>query len=451
MFRLFISWRYLVSRRTNAIGIVGIFLAVSALITILSIMTGFLEQSRRSLRSSLSDIVVEPSQYLRPDGRPVPSDAGPILAAVREDPRVEAAAAHLVWFGLVGTPGASAAEMWASARSGDRVGVKLVGVDVADEFATTEFRDSLVQAARDGVPVADPGDPFAPPPDYDPVGRPRASVIVGSQLLRAHRLERGDELELMTSVHDPATGDWVASNRKFVVAGTFRSGENEMDLQRIYLERDELADFLGDTRGYSEILVRLRDYDRFGEVVQRDLWRSLDEAGLIFGTPYEVRTWEQLRPVLVGAINNQRVIMGILLSLVLVVAGFTIFAILSMLVSEKRRDIGILGAVGATPVGVMSVFLWISVWQALVGGVLGSLAGWWAARNIDAIERWVSRTLDVQVFDRNAYLFDHIPSQVNPAGVVLVVFGAFACALVSAVVPALRAARVDPLEALRNE
>ncbi len=451
MFRLFISWRYLISRRTNAIGVVGIFLSVSALITILSIMTGFLEQSRASLRSSLSDIVVEPSQYLRPDGRQVPSQPGPILAAVREDPYAEAAAAHLVWFGLIGTPGKSAAELWASAQSGDRVGVKFVGVDVQDEFATTDFRTSLTHAGLEAAAVADPSQPFAPPPEYEPVGRPRASVVVGVQLFRTHGLERGDEIELMTSVHDPATGEWVPSNRKFVVAGTFRSGENEMDLQRIYVEREELADFLGGTRGYSEILVRLNDYDHQGEAARRALWERLDEAGLIFGSPHEVRTWEQLRPVLVGAINNQRGIMGILLSLVLVVAGFTIFAILSMLVSEKRRDIGILGAVGATPVGIMSVFLWISLWQSMVGGVLGALAGWWAARNIDGIERAISSLIGRQIFDRDAYLFDHIPSQVNPGGVALVVFGAFACALISAVLPALRAARVDPLEALRNE
>jgi lipoprotein-releasing system permease protein len=152
-----------------------------------------------------------------------------------------------------------------------------------------------------------------------------------------------------------------------------------------------------------------------------------------------------------GAIENERVLMAIMLSLVLVVAGFTIFAILSMMVTEKRRDIGVLAALGATPRGIQQLFLMIAFWDALLGGLLGGVLGTWGALEIDAIERWLSRTFGVQIFDRSVYLFDHIPSVVQPLWVATIVMGAFLCALVFAAIPAWRAARLDPLDALRYE
>jgi lipoprotein-releasing system permease protein len=154
---------------------------------------------------------------------------------------------------------------------------------------------------------------------------------------------------------------------------------------------------------------------------------------------------------LLGAIENERVLMAIMLSLVLVVASFTIFAILSMMVSEKRRDIGILTALGATPRGVQQLFLMIAFWDALLGGLLGAVFGTWGALKIDPIERWLSSTFGIQIFNRNVYLFDHIPAVVQPLWVGAIVLGGFVCSLLFAAIPAWRAARLDPLEALRYE
>jgi lipoprotein-releasing system permease protein len=136
---------------------------------------------------------------------------------------------------------------------------------------------------------------------------------------------------------------------------------------------------------------------------------------------------------------------------VLLVAGFTIFAILSMMVTEKRRDIGILTALGATPHGVLVLFLMIGFWDVALGALTGAIAGVWAALEIDAIERWLSSLLGVQIFNRNVYIFDTIPSIVQPLAVATIVLGALVCTLLFAAIPAWKAATMDPVEALRFE
>jgi len=456
MYRFFLSWRYLAARRTNIIGIVGIAVGVGALILILSIMTGFLLETKKSLRGTLSDLIIEPVHLENRQGVTVPFDPAPLVAAVREDERVVSACAQLTWGAVLGQSGRDAAianVRMADAQAGQLSLVRLVGIDVVDEFATTGLRASLEAKPRfGGTRVHDVENPFAPPPGYAPEGRELASCLVGEQLADTWAFRRGSEIELVTAVPDPESGEFAVNNRRYVVAGTFRSGENEMDLEQIYLERAELADFLGSSRQFSQVLVRVHDYGKDGLALRDDLTTKLGRLGLISnrGTG-EVRTWEDFRRSLLGAIENERVLMAIMLSLVVVVAAFTIFAILSMMVTEKRRDIGILSALGATPGGVTGLFLWIAFLDALIGAIAGAILGVLGAVYIDSIEMWLSRVLGVQIFNRNVYLFDHIPAVVNPTWVVVIVLGAFTCTLLFAAIPAWRAGRLDPLEALRYE
>ncbi len=492
MYRYFLSWRYFLARRTNLIGMVGIFVAVAALILILSIMTGFLEESRKTVRGSLSDILIEPVFRHELTQEELPPDPFDLLAAVRAQPGVVGAAAELQWGGIITQSGKNQEQyerILSSSTHKELLAVQLVGVDVRgferltqpllrtallpwgpllppseiqDEFSSTDFLAALTRSAPEdedaffssSAPVKIPLLPFLPPADYEPLGRPKAGAIIGQQLFRNLGLRRGDVIQIATAVPDPDNGEWKVNNRKFVVAGTSRSGENETDLSRIYLERTELIDFLRDTRRFTQVLVRVEDFKRDGNRIRDELRESLAAAGVIQGGPYarqEVRTWEEFRGNLLGAIENERVLMAIMLSLVLVVAGFTIFAILSMMVTEKRRDIGILCALGGTPKGILDVFLMIALWDALIGGFFGAVLGTWGAIRIDSIERWLSKTFGVQIFNRDVYLFDHIPSIVQPMAVGVIVFGAFVCALLFAAIPAWRAARLDPLEALRYE
>jgi lipoprotein-releasing system permease protein len=460
MYRSFLSWRYLLARRANWIGIAGICVGVGAMILILSIMAGFLEENRKMVRGSLSDLVVKPSFVTRSDGRTVPATPEKILAAIREDPRVTGACAQLTWFGMLAQGGPEAKfskSLLSDPQNGDLLGAALVGIDVDDEFKTTELHAALAREPLfGGTPVQDPDHPFAPPPGYVPAGRSFASVVVGEQLA-AGRLSRGSEINLGTLVPNETTGEPETRNRRFVVAGTFRSSDNEFDGQRIYIERSELCEFVGSPDGFSQVLVKLSDYAKDGAKTRDDLAARLDEKGLIrgsegrlFASP-EVKTWEEFRKILLGAIENERVLMAIMLSLVVVVAGFTVFAILSMMITEKRRDIGILSALGATPNGVAALFLMIGFWDWILGATAGAVLGTLGALNIDGIERWLSATFHVQIFNRKVYLFDHIPAVVDPVAVLAIVAGALVCVMLFAAVPALKAGRLHPLDALRYE
>ncbi len=465
MYKTFLSFRYLLARRTNWVGMAGIFVAVTALILILSIMSGFLAAGRDALRASIADVIVQPVFGAALESGMLPEqDPRKILEIVRADPRVAGACAELQWFGLMG--GARSDVYLARALPGQIAVLQLVGIDYEDEVGTTRFQKSLEAPVKLNVErVEDPAQPFQVPKDY--LGSPNryAAVVIGEQLAQAWNLHRGDEIEILTSPSlaarelsdERGASDIKTSNRTFVVGGTFRTKENDTDGQRIYLDRRELADFLQRRedleKDYSAILIRLTDFERDHVDFVAALESKLYQARLIHDPVQyrEVYTWEDFHRTMLAAIENEKVLLGIMLSLVLVVAGFTVFAILSMMVTEKRRDIGILCALGATRSGILALFLMVGFWEALVGAVSGTVVGVLAAWKIDPIEQALSSRLGIQIFNREVYIFDHIPSVIEPFGVGLIVLGAFVCTLLFAAIPAWRASRLEPVDALRYE
>jgi lipoprotein-releasing system permease protein len=195
----------------------------------------------------------------------------------------------------------------------------------------------------------------------------------------------------------------------------------------------------------TSIQIKLKDYGDAQEVVDALRQMFPTQAG------YHVETWEDKQGPLLAAIIIEKGILNILLFLIICVAGFGILAIFAMIVVEKTRDIGILKALGASNGGVMKIFLGYGLLLGLVGAGLGTVLGLSLTVYINQIEHFLRDLSGHEIFTRDVYYFDQIPTDIQMWAVGLVNAGAVGIAVLFSVLPALRAALLHPVQALRYE
>ena len=314
-------------------------------------------------------------------------------------------------------------------------------------------------------PLAVPGGQAAPrlPTPAAPAnmqlntGVPEAKVhgvIPGYNI--AHFRYRDDEGKTLEKVAlqpgDPVTITTVGGGELKPVWGTFvvtdyvRTEMSEYDAGLVYVSLEQLQRLRGMGERCTNLQLKLRGYDADKKAVIAELSRLFPaEAGIRVGT------WEDNQGPLLAAIDVERGILNLLLFMIVGVAGFSILAIFTMIVSEKYRDIGIMKSLGASSRGVLSIFLGYGLLLGTVGCAAGTMLGLWITRNINGIEAWLSRQTGHQMFPRDIYYFKEIPTNIDPAGVALVNFGAVMIAVVFSLLPAYRAARLHPVRALRFE
>lgn len=234
------------------------------------------------------------------------------------------------------------------------------------------------------------------------------------------------------------------------VVDIFKSGMSEYDSNLVFCNLEELQKVRGmiDPKSkdgaVTSIQIKLKNYDRAYDVVKR-LGAALP-PGL-----FSVRTWEQKQGPLLAAVEVEKAILNVLLFLIITVAGFGILAIFYMIVVEKTRDIGILKALGATSRGVMTIFLSYGLALGIVGSGVGVVIGLLFVTYIDEIEKGLSKLTGREIFPEAIYYFPTIPTDVSPVMVICVAFSAVLIAVLASVLPARRAARLHPVEALRYE
>ena len=197
----------------------------------------------------------------------------------------------------------------------------------------------------------------------------------------------------------------------------------------------------------STIQIKLKDGADLDEVRDKLIAQFPFEEGF----NYDIRTWQDTQRPLLSAVQMELTILNILLFLIIAVAGFGILATFFMIVVEKTKDIGILKALGAPSRGVMSIFLAYGMSLGTVGTGAGILMGLLFVRYINQIADVVGWITGQEVFDPTIYYFSEIPTIVSPVMVLFVALGAVLIAVLASVLPALRAARLHPVEALRYE
>jgi lipoprotein-releasing system permease protein len=166
---------------------------------------------------------------------------------------------------------------------------------------------------------------------------------------------------------------------------------------------------------------------------------------------FRVQTWEESNRVWLHAIENEKVLVMFLFGLISVVAVFLIFCIFYMIVVEKTRDIGIIKSVGATSTGVAGIFLGYGLAIGVVGAGFGMLLAYLMVHNINEIHSWMGRSLGIVIWDPQVYAFDTIPNKMDAKETTVIVIVAVLSAVMGALLPAIRAARLHPVEALRWE
>lgn len=198
------------------------------------------------------------------------------------------------------------------------------------------------------------------------------------------------------------------------------------------------------TKMATQILIKAKPGVKIEEL--RDRLRNSEEFPEQL---YEIETWKDQQATTLAAVATELSILNVLLFLSIAVAGFGILAIFFMIVVEKTRDVGILKSLGASGNGIMQIFLFYGLTLGVIGAGLGMALGFWFVANIQEIADFLSRIMGHEVFDPSIYMFHQVPAIVEPSTVVWIVVGALFIAIASSVLPALRAARLKPVDALR--
>ena len=241
-----------------------------------------------------------------------------------------------------------------------------------------------------------------------------------------------------------------AVSANFTVTDFYESKMSEYDSAFVFVPLATLQDMRGmidpqtGANCVTAIQIRLKPDADLNAI--RDKLRAGFPAEL-----YAISTWRDKQGPLLAAVDMETSILNILLFLIIAVAGFGILAIFFMIVVEKTRDIGVLKSLGASRGGVMSIFLAYGISLGTVGCGAGLVLGLLFVRYIDEIRRALERVTGHEVFDPTIYYFQEIPTIVQPWTIAWIIGGALLIAVLASVLPALRAARLHPVEALRYE
>jgi len=477
VYKLLLCVRYLRTRYLAFICIVSVMLGVATLLVVNSVMSGFSTKLKDRLHGVLSDIVVETERL---DGFP---DSGADMVA-----KIMASPAGGAIEGISPTIETFAILQFDYRGATLTKPIKVIGIDPKSRSAVGGFAEYLtrqnnspnpsfdltpeamqhhewkkqrvamanhvVSPPTATAPIADPNE--LPPPNFGPEANVPIKIngmIPGftiahfrfrnanGEVVEEAALHPGDEAVITCSGSANFKPVWGT----FLVADYLKTEMSEYDQSFVYVPLEALQKIRGMGNRCTALQIKLKDYNK-------DKFRVSNEMRKLFPYPeIHIATWEEHQGPLLAAIEVERGILNLLLFMIVGVAGFSILAIFTMIVSEKFRDIGILKSLGASSNGVMMIFLGYGLLLGVVGCLLGTILGLAITDNINVIEAFLTKLTGTALFPRDVYYFKEIPTNVDMMNVLLVNVGAISIAVVFSLLPAYRAARLHPVRALRFE
>jgi lipoprotein-releasing system permease protein len=407
-FELFVGLRYLRARGHRAnlslfvwIGIGGVFLGVAALIVVLATMTGFQDGIKDKIIAANPHVLVFESA-----GRGVTDGPG-VAARLRGVAGVRSATPFVLQQALF------------TASGGGATGALLRGLDLA----SPDVRAHLAGQLRLGSL-----DPLAAP-DGEP------ALVLGRELARTLGAFPGDHVTVISPQGVTTAVGLVPRMRRFLVAGIVEAGLWEYDSSLALTRLETAQEFAGLTGRVSGIEIKLAD-----PFAAKTVGRAVAAA---LGPGYWVRDWMDLNRNLFAALQLEKLALFVIVTIIVLVAGFAIIGHLVLLVAEKRKEIGVLKAMGASGRSIGTIFLVAGMVIGLVGTAAGSLVG--------LVLIWVQNTYRIIRFAGDVYQIDHLPMKLTAGDFLMVVGAALAISLLATLSPARRAATLPPADVLRYE
>ena len=414
-YELVLGWRYTRAGRAtrrngfisfiSGVSMMGIGLGVAALIIVLSVMNGFQKEVRDRMLGVVSHIEVYAA-----DGAAV-ADLPALLARLKAHPQVLGAAPFITAQALL-------------ARGEDMKGVLVRGIDPALEPEVSDLSNDTQAGVLQRL---QPGE---------------FNLVLGRDLANNLYLQSGDPVTLVSPSGQVTPAGVVPRMKQLKVVGLLDSGHYEYDASLALLHMDD-AQKIFRLEGPNGIRVKLKDAQQARSVA--------DELTPLLGEDVVVRDWTRANRTWFAAVQIEKRMMFIILTLIVAVAAFILVSTLVMTVTDKQADIAILRTLGASPASIMGIFVVQGALVGVIGTLSGLALGLLVAFNIGSIVPAIERALGASFLPKDIYLISRMPSDPQWADIGPVVIIALVLALVATLYPSWRASRIDPAEALRHE
>ena len=411
-YELWIGLRYTRAKRRNhfisfisLIAMLGIALGVAALITVLSVMNGFDQELRGRILGVVSDLVIEAN------GRPLKN--WPVLATkMQKQPGVVASAPYVQAQAMLSN-GVSA------------TGALVRGIDPYLVNRVADLRKKMLEGQVESL-------------------KPGAfGIILGQALAENLGVYVGDKITLIAPQGQVTPLGVTPRLRRFTVQGIFSVGMYEYDNGLAYINLQDASRLYGLDGGVTGLRLKLEDVFQ-AQGMARSLQKEL-------GPAYFVQDWIMGHSNFFRALKMEKMVMFIILSLIIAVAAFNIVSTLVMVVTDKQADIAILRTLGASPRSITQIFMVQGAMIGIVGTLIGVAGGVLLALNVPTLVPAIEHLFNMRFLSPDVYFISELPSQLSARDVWTIALASLLMSWLATIYPARRAARTDPVEALRYE